>query len=71
MIPNPRKGPQFRIDDHVYFSAQTGATRTQQTPERFTIVAVMPQDRSGSFQYRIRPTGVGPQRVATESELRR
>jgi hypothetical protein len=71
MVSNPRNGPQFRIDDHVYFSAQNGSGRSQQSPERFTIVAVMPQDRAGSFQYRIRPTGAGPQRVAAESELRR
>jgi hypothetical protein len=43
----------------------------QQPAERFIIVSVMPVDRSGVYQYRLRPTGPGPQRVASELELRR
>ena len=71
MVSSQRNGPRFRIDDFVYFSAQNSTPRGQQSSERFVVIAVMPQDRAGSYQYRIRPTGSGPQRVATELELRR
>jgi hypothetical protein len=70
MVLVPPTGPRFHIDDHVYLLAQNMMSR-QQTSERFVVIAVMPQDRSGSYQYRIRPTSVGPQRVANELELRR
>ncbi len=65
-----RNGPRFGIDDQVYFSTQNLAAR-QQSSDRFVIVQIMPQDRSGTYQYRIRPVGAGPQRVATELELKR
>ena len=42
--------------------------QSQLPAERFIVVAVLPQDRAGTFQYRIRPTGAGPQRMATELE---
>lgn len=68
---NERQGPRFRIDDQVYFSVQGPSARQQQPGERFVVMAVMPQDRAGNYQYRIRPVGSGPQRIATEPELRR
>ena len=46
-------------------------TQAQHPVERFIVVSVMPVDRSGTYQYRIRPTGAGPQRVASELELKR
>ena len=64
-------GPRYRVDDFVYFSAENALSHSQQSSERFVVVAVMPRDRVGNHQYRIRPTGTGPQRVATELELRR
>ncbi len=70
MVSNSHNGPRFQVDDYVYFSAQNSALRGLQS-ERFVVVAVMPQDRAGRYQYRIRPTVSGPQRVATELELRR
>ena len=63
--------PRFRIDDQVFFSIPSMSPRNQQTPEQYTVVSVMPVDQSGIFQYRIRPSGAGPQRVATELELKR
>ncbi|HLG88854.1 MAG TPA: hypothetical protein VKZ79_16825 [Alphaproteobacteria bacterium] len=70
MSSNQQNGPRFRVDDYVYFSAQNSLGRGQSS-ERFVIVGVMPRDRAGSYQYRIRPTVNGPNRVATELELRR
>jgi hypothetical protein len=71
MVATQRSGPRFHVDDFVYFSANNGTGRGPATPERFVIVSVMPQDRSGAFQYRIKPTDAGPHRVVTELELRR
>jgi hypothetical protein len=70
-VKNERNGPRFHIDDHVFFSTQGVSSRSQLPAERFIVVAVMPRDRAGIYQYRLRPTGTGPQRVATEAELRR
>ncbi len=44
---------------------------TQQPAERFVVVSIMPADNTGIYQYRIRPTGAGPQRVASELDLKR
>ncbi len=66
-----RNGPRYRIDDSVYFSANSATLHGQPPQERFIVVAVMPQDRGGLYQYRIRPSGAGPHRIATEPELRR
>jgi hypothetical protein len=63
--------PRFRIDDQVFFSIPSMSPRNQQIPEKYTVVSVMPVDQTGVFQYRIRPSGAGPQRVATELELKR
>lgn len=72
IVKTERNGPRFHVDDHVFFSTQGANSRNQQLPvERFVVVAVMPQDRAGTYQYRIRPTGSGPQRIATELELKR
>ena len=71
MVSSQRNGPRFRIDDFVYFFPQNSSPRGYESSERFVVVAVLPTDRAGSHQYRIRPTGSGPQRVATELELRR
>lgn len=71
MIAKRQNGPRFRIDDHVYFSPQNSSSRSRQSTERFIVVGVMPQDGTGSYQYRIKPTASGPLRVATELELRR
>ncbi len=70
-LTEQRSGPRFRVDDFVYFSATSMTGRAPTAPERFVVVAVMPQDRSGAFQYRIKPTEPGPHRVVTELELRR
>jgi hypothetical protein len=64
-------GPRFHIDDSVYLVPQKDTRYKDASLERFTIIAVMPPDRAGTHQYRIRPTGPGPQRMATELELRR
>jgi hypothetical protein len=69
MISETRNGPRFRVDDRVVFSPQN--PRGQQFSERFVVTAVMPRDGSGVFQYRIRPSGAGPQRLVTEPELSR
>jgi len=62
-------GPQFNVDDHVYFSQQK--IRQLALPEgRFVVVAVMPVDQAGNRQYRIRPANSGPLRVASELELK-
>jgi hypothetical protein len=66
-----RNGPRYHVDDQVFFSPANGAPRGQQSTERYTVVAVLPLDHAGSYQYRLRPTDGGPQRVATELELRR
>ena len=71
MSSKQQNGPRFRVDDYVYFSPQNAVARGQQSGERFVVVGVMPQDRAGSYQYRIRPTVSGPHRVVTELELRR
>ena len=63
--------PRFCIDDSVYLVPQKDTRYKEAPSERFTIVAVMPQDRAGVHQYRIRPSGPGPLRMATELELRR
>jgi hypothetical protein len=65
------EGPRYRIDESVYFSTQKGARHAPVPPERFVVVQVMPRDRSGTFQYRLRPAGMGPLRMAAEGELRR
>ena len=64
-------GPRYRIDESVFYSNSSTRGQAQQPTERFIVVSVMPVDRSGAYQYRIRPTGAGPQRVASELELRR
>ncbi|HLG86069.1 MAG TPA: hypothetical protein VKZ79_02620 [Alphaproteobacteria bacterium] len=71
MASNQQNGPRFQIDDFVYFSPQNAASRGGQPAERFVVVGILPPDRAGSYQYRIRPTASGPHRVATELELRR
>jgi len=71
MISERQTGPRYRIDESVFFSNQSARSQTQAPSERFIVVSVLPIDRSGVYQYRIRPTGTGPQRVATELELRR
>jgi len=71
MSSNQQNGPRFHVDDYVYFSPQNGVARAQQSGERFVVVGIMPPDREGSYQYRIRPTASGPHRVVTELELRR
>jgi len=65
-----RNGPRFQVDDLVFFSPLKTAA-AQFPAERYTVVAVLPPDHTGCCQYRLRPTGTGPQRVATELELRR
>jgi hypothetical protein len=70
-VTEQRSGPRFRVDDFVYFSANSMTGRVPTSPERFVIVAVMPQDRAGAYQYRIKPMETGPHRVVTELELRR
>jgi hypothetical protein len=72
MIPERQPtGPRYRIDESVFYSNQAARPQTQTPSERFIVVSVLPIDRTGVFQYRIRPTGTGPQRVASELELRR
>lgn len=66
-----RPGPRYRIDESVFFSSPSMKQQSQLPAERFIVVAVLPPDRAGSFQYRIRPTGAGPQRMASELELKR
>ncbi len=66
-----RTGPRYRVDESVFFSTQSMKQQGQMPVERFIVVAVLPQDRAGTYQYRIRPTGAGPQRMATELELKR
>ena len=66
-----RNGPRYRVDDQVLFSPANTPARATPTTERYIVVAVLPPDRAGSYQYRLRPTGSGPQRVASELELRR
>ncbi len=67
---NVRGNPRFSVEDHVFF-LPSGHTARLQTAERYVVTAVMPLDRAGNFQYRIRPVGAGPHRMATELELRR
>ena len=64
-----RNGPRFRVDDLVFFSPVKAAAAAQLQAERYTVVAVLPPDHTGRYQYRLRLTGTGPQRVATELEL--
>ena len=71
MTTERQTGPRYRIDESVFFSSTPGRSQGQQPTERFIVVSVLPVDRSGTYQYRIRPTGSGPQRVASELELRR
>lgn len=63
--------PRFRIDDAVCFLPQKHSRLREVPSERFVVVAVMPCDRAGIHQYRIRPVGPGPLRMATEQELKR
>jgi hypothetical protein len=70
MASNQQNGPRFHVSDYVYFSPQN-AISGGRPAERFIVVGIMPPDRAGIFQYRIRPTASGPHRVATELELRR
>lgn len=62
--------PRFHIDEAVYLVAQREPRIRESSSERFVVVAIMPRDRAGSHQYRIRPAGAGPLRMATELELR-
>jgi len=62
--------PRFHVDDSVFFLPQKNTRLGQLPSERFVIVAVMPRDHTGIPQYRIRPSGPGPLRMASESELR-
>jgi hypothetical protein len=71
MTTERQTGPRYRIDESVFFSNTAGRSQGQLPSERFIVVSVLPVDRSGTYQYRIRPTGSGPQRVASELELRR
>ncbi len=71
MTAERQTGPRYRIDESVFYSNPSARPMNQQPAERFIIVSVMPVDRSGVYQYRLRPTGPGPQRVASELELRR
>jgi hypothetical protein len=71
MTTERQTGPRYRVDESVFFSNQSMKTQAQHPVERFIVVSVMPVDRSGTYQYRIRPTGAGPQRVASELELKR
>ncbi|HEX4504971.1 MAG TPA: hypothetical protein VH722_04505 [Alphaproteobacteria bacterium] len=71
MTTERQTGPRYRIDESVFFSNPSTKSHAQQPTERFIVVSVMPVDRSGTYQYRIRPAGTGPQRVASELELRR
>jgi hypothetical protein len=71
MTTERQTGPRYRVDESVFFSNQSMKTQAQHPVERFIVVSVMPVDRSGTYQYRIRPTGTGPQRVASELELKR
>jgi hypothetical protein len=64
-----RNGSRFRVDDLVFFSPATVAAGVQLPGGGYTVVAVLPPDHTGRAQYRLRPTGTGPQRVATELEL--
>jgi hypothetical protein len=66
-----RTGPRYRVDDQVFYAPANAVGRAQLPAERYTVVAVLPPDHMGSFQYRLRPAGSGPQRVAPEPELRR
>ena len=66
-----RNGPRFHIDDQVHLAIHGLAASNHHPTERFVIVSVMPRDRAGNHQYRVRPVGTGPHRVATELELRR
>jgi hypothetical protein len=65
-----RKAPRFSTDDPVYFSVPNASLKQQPTAESFVIVSVMPSDQTGNFQYRIKPIGPGPNRIASELELR-
>jgi hypothetical protein len=72
MVSTPTGGHRFNVDDRVFYSASPVTPRSGQPPaEAFVIVATLPRDRAGTFQYRIRPKAVGPDRIATEGELRR
>jgi len=62
--------PRFRIDDCVYFLPQKHTRLEETSSDRFTVVAIMPRDQAGTHQYRIQPAGSGPQRMATELELK-
>jgi hypothetical protein len=71
MTTQRQTGPRYRIDESVFFSSQSMKLHTQQPAERFVVVSIMPADNTGIYQYRIRPTGAGPQRVASELDLKR
>ena len=71
MTTERQTGPRYRTDESVFYSSTPGRAQGQPPAERFIVVSVLPVDRSGNYQYRIRPTGSGPQRVASELELRR
>ena len=70
MATSQRSEPRFHVNDYVYFSSVPGRGAGM-TSERFIVVSVMPRDRAGAFQYRIKPIESGPHRVVTELELRR
>jgi hypothetical protein len=63
-------GPRFQPDDVVAYQRRERLSPAQPTG-RFVVVARMPQDGTGSYQYRLRPVETGPLRVAVEDELTR
>jgi hypothetical protein len=71
MTTERQTGARYRIDESVFFSSQPNKAQPQVPNERFVVVSVLPMDGTGAHQYRIRPAGTGPQRVASERELRR
>jgi hypothetical protein len=64
-----RKGPRYQVGDEVFWQASV-VTRSPLPAERYTVVAVLPPDSTGTQQYRLRPASAGPERIATELELR-
>jgi len=61
------------MDERKYRDGQTVTllpSRARRTPtDRFEIVRLMPVERGAVFQYRIRSTQDGHERIAMESEL--
>jgi hypothetical protein len=63
-------GPRFQLDDIVAFQRRENLSPAQPSGQ-YVVVARMPQDGRGAYQYRLRPVNNGPLRVAVEDELTR